>query len=214
MPARAQTCGPQSALPFANIWIRVERYAIAYHVVFATNRYTNRSKLGTCLSGDHTRGMGSSRATRACPGKAPGKHCWAPGARIRVKTVPNRAGPAGSDGRLLRVRAQDVCAHSAGAAACLPGLSGGLRLGRRNQRKRESPLARAGSKVGLALMPGCLLTVCAARRPHSRSLRACAAAEQYNLESYFPVGKRGSTTMDPNEKNYIDATLGNFPNKW
>ena len=78
---------------------------------------------------------------------------------------------------------------------------------------------RACSKVGLAQLPVYLTrpvaSVFSRSAPgRSHSLRACAAAEQYNLESYFPVGKRGSTTMDPNEKNYIDATLGNFPNKW
>ena len=40
------------------------------------------------------------------------------------------------------------------------------------------------------------------------------AAEQYNLESYFPAGKQGSTSFDPNELNYIDATAGNYPNHW
>ncbi len=58
------------------------------------------------------------------------------------------------------------------------------------------------------MLPGRFLTVCSPR-PHPR-----LAAEQYNLETYFPTGKQGSTSFDPNELSYIDASAGNYPNKW
>lgn len=70
---------------------------------------------------------------------------------------------------------------------------------------------RAGFKFGLPAARLCSHKF-RPRRPHC--FCACDAAEQYNLESYFPAGKQGSTSMDVNQKNYIDATLGNYPNKW
>lgn len=53
----------------------------------------------------------------------------------------------------------------------------------------------------------------APRVPRVLSL-APLAAEQYNLETYFPTSVRGSTSFDPNELSYVDATAGNYPNKW